>query len=427
MSKRCPVLPLALAAAVGLTACDSSTDPGTDDPPVRITELPRALSEAELEVIGHSNEFAFELMREAYADEAEKPNVFLSPLSASMALGMTLNGAAGETFDAMRGTLRFEGLSQEEINHAYRDLIELLLELDSGVDMRIANSAWAAQGLPFRSEFFEAIQTWFDAQAEERDFSDPATVDAINGWADEQTNGRISQVLDEIDPDHILFLLNAIYFNGSWTHRFDAEETRPSPFTFADGSEVEVERMNGELRAGIRFVDGVQIGELAYGGQAFVMNLVLPPEGGSLEELLASLDAQTWERWTEGLPEDYQKAQEIQVGLPKLELSYEKKLNDVLTTLGMGVAFSGRLADFSRLVESDFTQNVFLDFVKQNTYLRVDEEGTEAAAVTTVGFKATSMPPSLIVDRPYLLVIRERLSGTILFIGAIGDPRHTGE
>lgn len=426
MSTRYPVLSVALAAAVSLTACDSSTDPGPD-PPTRISELPRALSEAELEVIGHSNEFAFDLLRETYAADAETPNVFLSPLSASMALGMTLNGAAGETFDAMRGALRFDGLSQEEINGAYRDLIELLLQLDSGVEMSIANSAWARQGFPFRSEFFEAIQTWFDAQAEERDFDDPTTLDSINGWADEHTNGRINQVLDEIDSDHILFLLNAIYFNGNWTHRFDADETRPSPFTLADGTEVEVERMNGELRAGIRFVDDVQVGELAYGGQAFVMNLVLPPQDGSLEELVASLDAETWERWIEGLPEDYEEAQEIQVGLPKLELSYEKELNDVLTTLGMGVAFDEGRADFSRLIELEGAKRVYLDFVKQNTYLRVDEEGTEAAAVTTVGFKPTSMPPSLIVDRPYLLVIRERLSGTILFMGAIGDPRHAGE
>lgn len=428
---RLPIRPLSgvlLLAAFGLSACDGLFGPGDEPrPPERIGELPRTLTVTEQELITASNDFAFHLLRETLIREEEHPNVFLSPLSASMALGMTLNGADGETFEAMRTTLGFAGMSQDGINQAYRDLLELLLGLDPNVEMLIANSAWAREGWPFLPSFFGALQEWFDAQAEELDFADPATLDAINGWAEEHTNGRIPHVLDEISPEHILFLLNAVYFNGDWTHQFDRSATGPATFTLADGSRVQVDRMNGEIPAGVRHLpDGGLVGELPYGGQAFVMNVVLPAPGSTLHELVADLDASTWDTWTQGFPEDYVDAQEIRVALPKLELSYGKNLNDVLEAMGMGIAFDEALADFSRMIDLPPSMNAYLDFVRQDTFLRVDEEGTEAAAVTTVGVGVTSMPPSIIVDRPYLLVIRERLSGTILFMGAIGDPRDEG-
>jgi serine protease inhibitor len=427
LSTRSVALVLILSV-LALPACDSFFGPGDGPrPPERITELPRALTATERRLIDASNDFAFHLLRETHLREDEHPNVFLSPLSASMALGMTLNGADGETFEAMRATLGFAGMTRDEINRAYRDLMELLLGLDPEVEMLVANSAWAREGWPFLPSFFDAIREWFDAQAEELDFDDPATLDAINGWAREHTNGRIPQVLDEISADHILFLLNAVYFNGDWTHQFRRDETALRPFTLADGSQVQVERMHGEIPAGVRHLPGGRlVGELPYGGQAFVMNVVVPGPGSTLDDLLADLDAATWNAWTQGFPEDYVTAQKIQVGLPKLELSYGRKLNEVLEAMGMGIAFDPGGADFSRMIELPPSMNAYLDFVRQDTFLRVDEEGTEAAAVTTVGVSVTSAPPSLVVDRPYLLVIRERISGTILFMGAIGDPRDGG-
>lgn len=395
------------------SACGDPTAPG--GAPEIIESLPRALTVTEREIIDASNTFAFDLLREVHAREGASPNVFLSPLSASMALAMTMNGAAGETFDEMRATLGFAGLGQDEINRSYRDLTAMLLELDARVELEIANSTWARQGFPFEPAFFDAVTEWFDAEARELDFADPAAVDAINGWAADRTNGRIEKVIDRIDPLHILFLLNAVYFKGQWTDRFDPDDTRTAPFTLADGSEIQVQRMNGKPEAGLARVDGVEIGELPYGGRAFVMTIVLPPRDGSLAALVAGLDAATWERWIDAVGEYH----ELTVGLPKVELEYETELNDALVAMGMVRAFDDRLADFSRLTP----EPAWIDFVKQNTFLRVDEEGTEAAAVTTVGIGTTSAGPMLIVDRPYLLAIRERLSGTILFLGAIGDPR----
>lgn len=396
----------------GALACGDPAAP--DDAPRKIESLPRQLSVAERALIDRSNSFAFDLLREVYVQEDESPNVFLSPLSASMALGMTMNGAAGETFDSMRATLGFEGLSQEEINRSFHDLTDMLLTLDPRVELTIANSTWARQGFSFVPTFFETVRTWFDAEARELDFDDPKAVEAINGWAKEKTQGRIPEVIEHIKPDHILFLLNAIDFKGQWTDRFDAAKTRTAPFTLADGSIVQVNRMSGRPKAGSGRGDGVQIAELPYGGQAFVMTIVLPSGERTLSEVIEGLDAETWARWMESIG----AYRELVVELPKFEIEYEIMLNDALIALGMGPAFGPR-ADFSRLT----TARASIDFVKQNTFLKVDEEGTEAAAVTTVALEEKAGPIPFIVDRPFLIAIRERLSGTILFLGAIGDPR----
>ncbi|MEJ2217619.1 MAG: serpin family protein [Gemmatimonadota bacterium] len=410
-----------LASAVVLlptASCKSGTGP--PKPPARIETLPRDLTVAEREIIDRSNDFAFQLLRQVRAQRSS-PNTFLSPLSASMALGMTLNGAANATFDSMRATLGFEGLSQGEINRSYHDLKDLLTGLDPHVDLLIANATFARDGYPFVPSFFDSVTTWFDAAAQTLDFGNPSAVNTINQWASDNTEGLIPKVIDQITPDQILFLLNAVYFKGDWTDQFDKAHTSPSSFTLADGKRVQVPTMHGEIRVGRHWTPGVLVGELPYGGQAFVMDVVVPQDTATLDGVLAALNAQTWADWTGGFPDDYTQIEPIDVALPKLELKTEDTLNTPLSNMGMGIAFDPNRADFSHMVTPP--PDVHIDFVKQNTYLKVDEEGTTAAAVTTVGMGVTAVPAGLIVDRPYLLVIRERLSGTILFIGAIGDPR----
>lgn len=413
--RQCGVV-LGLACAALLTGCALFTGPAEES--ARIESLPRALTVSEREVIARSNTFAFGLLREVYRRETE-PNVFLSPLSASMALGMTLNGAATATFDSMRATLGFQGLTQAEINRSYRDLTNLLLKLDPKVELRIANSIWARKGEPFLPSFFDAVTAWFGAEARELDFASPGALAAINGWASDHTHGRVPQVLERIDPNHIMFLLNAVYFNGKWTAQFDAAKTVSSPFRLADGGTVQVPTMHGKLPVALAERPGVILGELPYGGQGFVATIVLPAEGRSLKDLVESLDAAKWAEWLSALPAgDYRDVAAVDVALPKLELKYEERLNDALTALGMGIAFRPG-ADFSRMTSG----GAWIDFVKQNTFLKLDEQGTEAAAVTVVAMIKSAVPPGLVVDRPFLLAIRERLSGTILFLGAIGDPR----
>jgi serine protease inhibitor len=392
-------------------ACASPT--GSDAPAAAspLTELPRALSAAEQKVLSAANEFSFALFREVSGAQ-RGANVFISPLSASMALGMTMNGAAGETFDQMRTALDFASVSQEEINEGYKGLIELLRGLDNSVDFRLANSIWYRQGFPVQPTFLDATRMWFDAEVQGLDFDNPASVGTINAWVDRSTNGKIVKIVNEIRGNHVMFLINAIYFKGSWREQFDPSETRSAQFRAADGRQPPVRLMHrqGEMR--YLETPQFQAVDLPYGRDAFAMTVLLPTEGTDIEALVSSLGATSWSTWEK----QFHKA-DVDLHLPRLKLTYERTLNDDLKGLGMRDAFAAGAADFSRMAPGS---GVFIDYVKQNTFVDVNEEGTEAAAATVVAM-VDSAPRTVVmrVDRPYLFAIRERLSGTILFIGKI--------
>jgi serpin B len=332
-----------------------------------------------------------------------------------MALGMTLNGANAATFDSMAAALGFAGLTQEAINASYRELIDLLSDLDPTVRFEIANAIWAREGVPFHQAFFDAVAASFDAAAQSRDFADPATVDAINAWVEGHTGGFIDSIVEELDAALVMLLVNAIYFDGAWTTQFDPADTRTQAFTREDGSAVDVDMMSlsdVEVPAG----GGPSYGaiELPYGGQAFSMVVVLPDPGTTVRDLLATLDASAWTALTAGLA-----PRELDVvALPKFTLTFDTYLNDALQAMGMDPAFRPG-ADFTRM--SPIGDQLCIDFVRQKTFIEVDERGTRAAAVTSVGVSVTSFS-GFIVDRPFLFAIRERLSGTIVFIGLVGDP-----
>ncbi len=403
---------LLLLAALPLAGCDL-VEPG-DDAPEKITALPRALTVAERAVIESGNAFGLDLLREVAARD-DRANVVLSPFSASMALGMTLNGADGATFEAMRTTLGFAGLDRAEINASYSGLIELLTTLDPTVRFDVANSVWSNEDAPVLEGFLRTVADAFGARTESRDFSDPATLAEINRWVEESTDGYIGRILDSLDPNLVMLLINAIFFEGSWTTEFDPERTTPGDFRRDDGTVVSVPMMSirdTEFPVG-GGADWSAI-ELPYGGEAFSMVLVVPGFDTTARELLTTLDEQRWSEITESLA-----ARELDVlSMPKLTLTFDAFLNDALRAMGMDPAFRPG-ADFTRL--SPVGDQLCIDFVRQKTFLEVDEEGTRAAAVTAVGIGPTSFN-GLIVDRPFLLAIRERLSGTILFFGLIGDP-----
>jgi serpin B len=330
-----------------------------------------------------------------------------------MALGMTLNGARSGTFDAMRDALGFDGLTQAEINGAYRDLLELLTGLDPSVRFDVANAIWGNEELTFRQEFFDEVRGSFDAEVASRDFSDPATLAEINAWVDERTEGLIERILDSLEPDLAMLLLNAIYFEGAWTTRFDPSDTAPGSFTRADGSSVSVPMMRlTDAEVSLGGGSDFQAAELPYGGGAFAMTLVVPH--GDARAFVAGLDEARWAAVLASLGEP---TSVDLLALPKLSLSYDAWLNDALRAMGMGVAFT-READFSGMKEGG---GLCIDFVRQKTFLEVDEEGTRAAAVTAVGIRPVSFI-GFEADRPFVLAIRERLTGTVLFMGLVGDP-----
>jgi serpin B len=311
----------------------------------------------------------------------------------------------------MKVALGVQGLTRDEMNEAYRGLLDVLPPLDPAVEVGIANSMWARQGFPLEEAFVERARSFFDARAEELDFADPGARDVINGWVDDMTHGRIAEIVAEIQSSDVLFLINAVYFKGDWTTRFDPAKTRTEPFSLGDGDFVDVPMMSaGEMPLGHYFGDGVAVADLPYGGGAYSMTLVVPWEE-DLSSVLADLTRARWDGWIGELRKDT-----LPVFVPRFEMEFEAKLKDPLSRMGMGIAFTGA-ADFSDLTPV----GVHIDRVVHKTFLKVDEKGSEAAAATSVVFQ-DSLASIFRADRPFLVAMRERLSGTILFLGAVYDP-----
>jgi serpin B len=369
--KRAGFAVLATLAAFGLgaAACSDPSAPATGP----ITELPRPLSTTEREVLARSNAFAFTLAGELLP-EAANENLFYSPLSASMVLGMLLNGADGRTYEQIRNVLAFQNLTQEQINQGYSDLTDLLTTLDPTVTIELANSIWARNGFPVQPDFMTRVRTSFDAEAQNVDFGDPATLPRINRWASDATHGRIEEIFRELPPNVVMVLLNAIYFKANWTQQFDKARTERAPFTRPDGSRVTADLMY--LDAEVPALHGATFSmvELPYGGEAFSMVVAVPAPGIPVETMVNGLNAESWNSRLGALSPG-----RTIVRLPRFELEWEKKLNEPLQAIGMTDAFDAGRADFRRLTPGG---GVWLDLVKQKAYVKVDEEGTEAAAVT---------------------------------------------
>jgi serine protease inhibitor len=381
--------------------------------PVRVP--PGELSAAAQELVESDNKFGLKLFGEIVKADPGV-NVFISPLSVSMALGMTYNGAGGTTEEAMRDVLEYGDLTGEEINQSYRDIIDLLSSLDLNVDFSIANSIWHREEVTFKEEFLDVNRTYFDAEVNAIDFSSPEAAGTINDWVSDKTNGKIEEIVDDpIDAGLIMFLINAIYFNGAWTYEFDADETYDAMFTLADGSQGPCRMMAMTDTFSYQDAEYFQAVELPYGDGDFSMIILLPRTGMKVDELAGMMTPANWAQWARGFSLEH-----IVFEMPKFTLEYEISLKDVLTTLGMGVAFDPFSADLTGLYEG--FGNAFIDRVKHKTFVKVNEEGTEAAAVTSVGVGATSMPKMMLVNRPFIFVIRDSYSNTILFLGKIVEP-----
>ena len=394
-----------------LAAC--ATDPAGPAQPLQA--LPRELTAPERSVVGSSNRFAFDLLREVNADEPTE-NVFISPLSVSMALGMTMNGAVGVTHEEMQAALRFDGLTQPQINEAYRGLIDMILNLDPTVDMGLANSVWFREGFPFDRPFFDTVEDAFDAEVEGLDFADPASVGRINGWVDAATRGKIPTILEQIPSDAVMYLINAIYFKGSWREQFDPNATRPALFNGLGGESATVPMMSGSTTVRAGRTPEYQVIDMPYGNGAFSMTILLPGGGRDVNDVIAALDDAGWDSLVAGLG----RPSKLPVVMPRFRLEYEKSLNNTLSALGMPTAFTD-LADFSGMSASA-GRDLSITDVRHKSFVEVNEEGTEAAAVTSVEVSVTSMPVEFRVDRPFLFVIREQFTGTILFMGKIVMP-----
>lgn len=399
------LVPVALATL----ACSDPNDPGAST----ITELPRQLTAAEQKLVSGSNTFAFDLMRQINASQRDS-NVFVSPLSASMALGMTANGAAGTTYDAMHNALRLGDATRDEVNEGYKSLIALLRGLDKSTDFRIANSIWYEKTFPFHESFLTESKTFFDAEVSGLDFASPAALNTINAWVDKSTNSKIPKILDAIASEEVMFLINAIYFKGTWQKQFEKSQTAVATFHAYDGTSANISLMHQSVPLRVAKTASYIAADLLYGNSAFAMTVVLPNEGVDINAVASSLTRANW-----SLLEQSFSDQQADLFLPKFKLTWQRQLNDDLTELGMGIAFQDSRANFTRM--SPLGDRLFITKVIQKTFVDVNEEGTEAAAATSVGVGVTSAPQIVVirVDRPFIFVIRERFSGTILFMGKI--------
>ncbi len=374
------------------------------------------LSATQRQMVDGSNHFGFDLLRAVISHEEDPhSNVFISPLSVHMALAMTWNGTNGDTRREMSEAMHFGSLDALEVNEGFRQLIEDLLTADDRVEMGIANSIWYKDDFQVFQDFLDLNQTYFDAQVTEMDFGRPDAKDIINAWVAAQTNNRIEEIVEEVTRDHVMFLINAIYFKGVWTKAFVEEETRLRPFRMGNGQEAEV--MTMEMKDDMVWVEreGYQVLELPYGRGNYNMLVMLPDAGP--DELIASLDGDEWEALAQAL--DRSPPQEVSVRLPRFSFEYDAELEDPLKDLGIREAFDPWAADFSRMTE----EQVFVSRVRHMSFVEVNEEGTEAAAATSVEISRTSFDPDgpviFHVDRPFLFAIREKSTNTLLFIGRV--------
>jgi serine protease inhibitor len=381
-----------------------------------ISKSVRTLTADEIKLVSSDNDFGIDLFKEVVNLQPEK-NVFISPLSVSMALGMTLNGAADSTYQAMKSTLRLNGLTQDQINEAYESLIELLRNLDPKVTFQIANSIWYRNTLTFEKPFIDTNKKYFDALVSGLDFNSPNAVFTINNWVKENTNNKIEEIVDNISPEEIMFLINAIYFKGMWHYQFDKNLTQTGMFTLPDGSQISCDMMSQELECRYLVTDEFQAVDLPYGKGDYYMTIFLPKTNIKINPLINQLEAEKVFSWLGSFSD-----QQGVVQFPKYKLEYQLQLNDVLTKMGMGIAFDPYKANFTRLYNGPF--NAFISSVLHKTFVQVDEEGTEAAAVTSVTVGITSIGGSFYfrADRPFFFFIRENLSNTILFAGKIVKP-----
>ena len=400
-----------LSTMVIFSSCEKSKSDGPPGDPVDIITEPY-----QKEVIESANKFAFDLFKPVMTGTKGTDNVMISPFSITSALSMTLNGAAGETFEAVRNTLRFEDKTLQEINETYLKLMTDMVPVDKRVVMEIANSVWVEKRLIVKQPFITSLEKWYKAESHDIDVSDPNAVTIVNDWIAEKTHDKITDMLDELNPDLAMLLINAIYFNGKWRYQFDKQETTDETFYLTPDSPKNVPMMHQKENLNFAETDNAKIAELPYGQGNYTMVVVLPHENVTTDEIANALTPEVWNGWMDMLSTG---TREVELSIPRFKYGYKRTLNDDLTGMGMGLAFSD-FADFSNISD----QSLRISRVLHQTFIDVNEEGTEAAAATVVEIILTSMPVTyqLNLNRPFLYFIREISTGTIVFMGRVSDP-----
>ena len=425
-------LATALMMAMTMTACSGSDDekepevvicpvdsgdinPDDVDPkdnPLKYIELTRA----ERQLVEGNNDFAFNLFRQS--SDPLKDQI-ISPISITYALGMLNNGAAGETQNQINKTLGFGETGADGINTFCQKMLTEAPVLDKLTKVMIANTIYMNKDYALKPDFVKKANDYYQAAPETRDFGDGKTLDVINQWASDHTQKMIEKVLseNEFDPKAVSYLLNAIYFKGTWAQKFDANETQMEVFEHAgpDKYLLQVPMMHQKEQFPYTENDLCQAVKLPYGNGAYTMTLLLPREGKQVSDVLNTLTSETWRR-------NYQHMGQANVDLklPRFESNTNLDLVETMSSLGMPNAFDPYKAEFSNFCDVP----TFIGLMKQVARIKLNETGTEAAAVTVIGMNMTALEPEptirdvvLHANRPFLYVISEQTTGTIFFVG----------
>ena len=406
----------ALAFAGCLLSGDDNHTPNVDDPSSNGADQRLATVAVDRRLVDGNTAFGVEICKRL---AVPGENVFVSPASISQAFSMACNGAAGTTLDEMLGTLEFGDMTIDDLNAANRVLLSNLVYGDDKVTLEIANSLWARQEVSLYESFIDHLTHYYGAEARTVDFTSSSTPDVINAWVSDHTHGKIRSIVDRIPGNMVLYLINAVYFKGTWHAEFEESRTQDCDFTRADASTVQVPMMYQGGSYSYLATDDFQAVKLPYGDSSrFCMTIFLPAQTSSLAEFTESLTPEQWSTWQEQFSQ-----MEGTVGLPRFEMEYKTPLIDPLTEMGMGRAFSPTAADFSGIMPLNADERLYISSAIHKTYLKVNEEGSEAAAVTAIGIayptSVGSTPPrfTMIMDRPFFISIVDERTGTILFMG----------
>ncbi len=404
--KKITLLLTTVLIITGFISCSKDSAP-QKNPETEARQNPIAISAA---IANNITDFSFYFMKNLQTEQPATDNIFVSPLSLHMALGMLVNGATRETKAEIMKALKTENLSQTELNETYKKLLKELPAADPKVKLALANSIWHKKDFSVEQSFLTQMKDYFSAEV-----LPLTTVEPVNKWASDNTNGKIPKVLDKIDANLVMLIMNALYFKGDWAAQFETKNTADQNFKLESGATKSVKMMNQRESFEYASLADYTALRMPYGNGQFVATLILPKEGKTIGNVFSGFDVAKWDELQNNL-----RKQTVIVGLPKFKFNQEFELNKTLQKMGMVRAFTPA----AQLDGINKTEPLEVSFVKQNTFVGVDEIGTEAAAVTTIGVVLTSLPsyPSFICDKPFGFIISEKTSNTILFMGRIMSP-----
>ncbi len=376
------------------------------------------MDEKSAQLIEADNTFGLEIFQKIRSS-SDRENIMISPLSISVAFAMAYNGANSDTKTEMENAMKLSGLTAEQINNSYKMLINGLQSLDKDVVFEIANSIFYANGFSVKSDFLNINKTVYNAEVAKLDFGSPSSVKTINDWVAQKTHNKIKMIIEQLNPLDRMVLLNAIYFNGIWQNKFDEQGTHMLSFTKSDGTNIEVPMMKKEEKLDYSANSLFRAIRMPYGKGQYNMIVMLPLAGKSSHDLIEMLSAENWKNWIAGFaPTDH-----VVVTMPRFKFAFDTKLNDVLTQMGMKKAFIPNVANFSKMSDEE----LYISSAIHKSFIDVNENGTEAAAVTAITMTTNSMPVEdpktyFNVNKPFVFAISEKDTGAILFIGEVQNP-----